>query len=189
MEKGPQLGDKIMFNFHLKPPLFITGLWHFAFGQLLQFIIYLQTKNRSVWNKSALKRRFKLSLQSRWFLHMNLIYKLRVTTKRLLLKRKGYHKIGFLRKFQSWYFPYSLWNEVDLGEGPEGKYAISRLNPEPYLHKICRVINFSVPNVLSQTVTHTLNYVQLHCPYAEMRDAYSQSDWRILFCSTMLLTG
>lgn len=48
MEKVPQLGDKIMFNFHLKPPFFITGLWNFAFGQLLQLQIYLQTKNRSV---------------------------------------------------------------------------------------------------------------------------------------------
>ena len=48
MEKGPQLGDKIMFNFHLKPPFFITGLWYFAFGQLLQLQIHLQTKNRSV---------------------------------------------------------------------------------------------------------------------------------------------
>lgn len=188
MKKGPQLGDKIMFNFHLKPPFFISGLWYFAFGQLLQFRIYLQTKNRSVWNKSAWRGDLNFLCKVGDFYIWTLFISSELQLKGYFWKGKDITKLASSENFSPVYSIFMV-NEVVLGEGPRGKYAISRLNPEPYLHKICRVINFSVPNVLSQTVTHTLNYVQLHCPYAEMRDAYSQSDWRILFRSTMLLTG
>lgn len=183
MKKVPQLGDKIMFNFHLKPPFFISGLWYFAFGQPLQFRIYLQTKN--VWNKSSWRGDLNFLCKVGDFCIWTLFISSELQLKGYFWKGKDITKLASSENFSlAWYIPYSLWNDVDLGEGPGGKYAISRLNPEPYLHKICRVINFSVPNVHRKRwhiLYITSNYIVLMLKW-EMPVANPSRE----FCSVLL---